>query len=385
MARTIIRSTVATLIVIHGLIHLLGVFDGFGWVDVERFEEPIGPASGVLWLVAAVVVVGAGALLAARVRWWWELGAIGAVVSQVAILGSWSDAKAGTLGNVLLAMAAAHGCAAEGPRSLRRSYRRWSAEGTEGLVAAVSSTDVLAPEDLADLPAPVAAYIVASGAVGRPRPAAARVTIHGRIRSGPDDPWMTWEGEQVNTFWPSFGRVFYMDATMHGLPADVLHRYVGEHATMRVKAASVATVAAESGPEMDQAETVTLLNDMCILAPGALAGAPIEWTALDGTRVRATFSHAGHTVAAELVFDEAHRLVDFTSADRYRATDRREMVLTDWSTPLAGYRDFGQACIASHGEGWWHPPGGPSFSYLEYNVDAVELFAAPHTTARQRA
>ncbi len=385
MTRTIVRSVVAAVIVIHGLIHLLGVFEGFGWADAERFGDPIGPGLGLLWLAAAVAVTGSAVLLAAGVRWWWALGAVAAVVSQAAILTSWSDARAGTIGNVVLAAAVIHGYLSEGPRSLRGAYRRWAAQLTGALVPSGSGGAVLHAEDLAHLPGPVAAYVIASGALGRPRPAAVRASVHGRIRSGAGDTWMTWHGEQVNTFSPSVSRVFSMDATMRGLPADVFHRYIGGQATMQVKAASLVTVAAAAGPEMDQAETVTVFNELCILAPGAIPGAPIEWTAIDEDRVRATYTNAGHTVSAELVFDDAHRLVDFISADRYRSAEGQAMVRTDWSTPLGDYRDFAGVCIASHGEGWWHLPGGPSFSYLEYNVDSLSCFAGPDADVPQHA
>ena len=43
---------------------------------------------------------------------------------------------------------------------------------------------------------------------------------------------------------------------------------------MRAKALSVATVVDASGPEMDRGETVTVFNDLVVLAPGAIVDAP---------------------------------------------------------------------------------------------------------------
>ena len=118
----------------------------------------------------------------------------------------------------------------------------------------------------------------AAGSLGRPRVVGFRAAISGRIRAGTDAPWMPWTGEQTNTFGAEPRRVFFMDATMTRLPTDVLHVYVGPSATMQARVASLKSVLDARGPEMDQAETVALLNDLCVLAPAALVDAPIEWT-----------------------------------------------------------------------------------------------------------
>ena len=65
-----------------------------------------------------------GGLLLARVRWWWMVGALAVVVSQVVIVSSWADAKVGTVANVVLAAAVVYGWASQGPRGARAEYRR---------------------------------------------------------------------------------------------------------------------------------------------------------------------------------------------------------------------------------------------------------------------
>ena len=151
---------------------------------------------------------------------------------------------------------------------------------------------MLTERDLDALPAPVARYVRQSGAVGKPPVGSFRALIHGRIRAGADKPWMEFTGEQVNTYGPRPERFFKMDATMAHLPVDVLHVFAGDSATMRVKLCSLLPMVNASGPELTRAETVTLLNDLCVLAPAALANARITWTAVDDHRARATFTRA---------------------------------------------------------------------------------------------
>ncbi len=381
--RASLRWAVGVIAVVHGLIHLLGVVEGFGWVDVSQLTEPISTSMASAWLVAGVVTVAAGAMLLARVRGWWVVAAVAAVVSQAVIVTSWADAKAGTAANVLLAMAAVYGFRADGPTSYRARYRRLVDETVgAALSAAGPAGPLVVDDDLAHLPHPVAGYVRAAGTVGRPHVIGFRADISGRIRGGAEQPWMPWTGAQVNTFGPEPSRVFFMDATMKGVPADVLHAYVGPTATMQVRVASLLRIVDARGPEMDQAETVTLLNDMCVLAPAALVDASIDWTPIDDHHARAIFTNAGHTVTAELTFDDDHELVDFVSDDRYVSSpDGRTFALCRWSTPIADYRTFDDRRLGVLGRGRWHPDGEPSFDYLEFHVDRID-YIEPGDTGR---
>lgn len=167
-----VRWALVTVLALHGLLHVLGLLKGFGWAQVSQLQEPIGQAAGVVWLSAALLVLAAAGLLATGVpTWWWAGALVAAAVSQIAIVTSWSDAKAGTAVNVLLVLAAVYAFASAGPTSF-----------------------------------PV------------------------------------------------------VDA---------------------------------AGPEMDRGETVTVFNDLVMLAPGAIADAPVRWTPMDAHHVRGDFTEVG--------------------------------------------------------------------------------------------
>ena len=80
--RTRVRWIVAVVVVLHGLIHLLGGVKGFGWAEVSALTEPISNLLGVAWLIAALLVVLAGVMLATAARSWWIVGAVAAVAWQ---------------------------------------------------------------------------------------------------------------------------------------------------------------------------------------------------------------------------------------------------------------------------------------------------------------
>ncbi|WP_162616407.1 DUF6544 family protein [Xylanimonas allomyrinae] len=240
------------------------------------------------------------------------------------------------------------------------------------LAGPAGATEALTERDLDHLPDAVARYVRRSGAVGLPRVTRFRATLRGRIRSSADGPWMAFLGEQVNTYGPHPTRLFLLDATMRGLPVDVLHVMAGGHAVMHVDLLSLVRVVDGSGPAMNQGETVTVFNDLCILAPGALPFAPVTWETLDEHHVRGIFTAAGQTVTAILEFSPDGDLVDFVSDDRLQADARgREFTPMRWSTPISGHRELRGRRTATAASAVWHAPEG-AFTYAELEVTDLD-------------
>ncbi|MBN8611385.1 MAG: hypothetical protein J0L92_12400 [Deltaproteobacteria bacterium] len=368
------RVALTLLLVVHGALHLLGPARAFGLAELPQLTQPISRTMGVAWLVAAALLLVTAALVIVAPRVWWIVGAIALVASQLVIMSSWADARWGTVANVLLLLAVVVGVLTYGPWSLWAQYRR----DVERLVPQAPATELLTSESIAGLPAPVRRYLERVGAIGQPRVASYRARWKGRIRSGPDAPWMALSAEQHNVVEPA-ARLFSMDASMLGVPIDGLHRYVESGATMHVKALGAVTVAREGGDELTHAETVTLLNDMCVLAPSTLAGPNLVWEpGTDRDRARVAFTNAGHTVRAELVFDDDGDLVDFVSDDRARS-EGGALTRKRWSTPLGGYRRFGELRVAARGSALWHEAEGP-YPYIE--LELVEHHVSPTIAER---
>ena len=162
-----------------------------------------------------------------------------------------------------------------------------------------------------------------------------------------------------------------MDAARAGVPFTAFHRYVGDAATMQVRAAGLVDVVDARGSDMTASETVTLFNDMCFLAPAALLDAPVTWRVLGERQVEGTYTNAGHTIKAQLTFDVAGDLVGFVSNDRLQSDGQTSRRLP-WSTPVSRYRDFGGARLASAGHARWREPDGDEWTYGELILDRIE-------------
>lgn len=118
---------------------------GLGWAEVTALPEPISTTMGIAWLTAAVLVLAAGGLLAVRALWWWVAGAVGVVVSQAVIVTSWRDAKAGTVANVVLLVAAGCTFASQGPTSYRAEYTPPTRRGRTPISSSTSTTSPTTP------------------------------------------------------------------------------------------------------------------------------------------------------------------------------------------------------------------------------------------------
>jgi hypothetical protein len=356
----------AVVLAVHGLIHLLGVAKAFGWAELPQLTHPVSPGLGAVWLIAAMLFVAAAVALLAWPRGWWAVGAFAIVISMIAILPSRADAKAGALVNVVALIGIFFGFLAQGPYSLRAAFEHDVDRGLGRMTRAETVTEA----DMARLPAPVQRYLRVAGVLGQPRVRNFHVRMHGRIRSGRDARWMPLTAEQYN-FLDDPSRFFYLNASMFAIPVQGYHRFVGPSATMKVKAAALVTVADALGAEMNQAETVTLFNDMCVMAPATLIDPSVTWEPVDATTARAWFTNAGRTIGAELTFNQAGELTNFCSDDRYALMpDGKTVKRLRWSTPLTAYRSFGRVRLSSAGEGRWHEPEG-EYAYIELTLDDI--------------
>lgn len=362
------RLALAFVLAVHGLIHLMGFAKAFGCAALPQLAMPISRPMGMLWLLATLLLLAAAAALWAAPRAFWVLGALGLVASQVAIVASWGDARFGTVANVVVLAAVVYGAFAWGPFGLRADYQRLVARATGSLPS--RPAPVITDADLAPLPPPVQRYLRFAGVVDQPRLHAFRVRMSGRIRGAADAPWMPFTAEQHSFFDPP-RRYFFMQATRAGLPLDGLHAYGDGGASMRIRLLSVVPVVDLKGSALTRTETVTVLNDMAIMAPAALLDPAIRWRPIDDRQVEATYTVGPHEVRAVLVFDAAGALADFWSDDRPAlAADGVTLQPQRWSTPVGAYRVQGPYRLASRGEARYAAPGG-EYAYAEF--DGIEI------------
>ena len=235
---------------------------------------------------------------------------------------------------------------------------------------AIANPEILTERDIAGLPLPIQRYLRHTGAVGREKVYNFRLVGEGEFKTGVDKTWVKATAEQYN-FIDQPRRVYWMRLSLSGLPVVGLHVYKDATATMRIKLAGLITVGDARGEIMNQSETVTVFNDMCLMAPATLIDPRISWESIDNWTVRGTFNNDGVIVSAILSFNEKGELVNFVSNDRSMTTSGSDYQNVPWSTPVRDYMDFNGIRIASYGEAHWDLPEG-DFCYGKIRLKSVE-------------
>lgn len=228
---------------------------------------------------------------------------------------------------------------------------------------------LLSEKDIAHLPEPVKKYLCLTGFVGKEKISNVFLKASGQIRSSEKSGWMQFTSEQYNFFSHPL-RAFYIKAKKMGIPAIGLHLYKNETATMVIKLLNLFKVVDAKGPEMNQAETVTILNDMCFMAPGSLISKQISWEVLNASQVKAVYTNGKITVSAILTFDDDGRLINFLSYDRFE-TDGKTYTNIPWETPVREYRKFGDYYLPSKADVIYKRPEG-NFCYLVFYLDDIQ-------------
>ena len=358
------RVAFAILMALHGLLHLLGAAAAFGWTRVDQLKTPITPAAGVLWLLAAALLVAAAFAVGAHARWWWAVAVPGVLLSQSLIMQSWSDARFGTIPNVVILVPLLLLAVDARPSSFRSRFR---ADARALLARPPHDTSPVREHDLRSLPPLMQAYLRRAGVVGRPRVHNMRIVFDAQMRNDERSPWMQSTATQYEFMDPPLARLFYMTASRAGLPFDVFHRYMDGAATFQVRIASLFPMVDSKGPAMTKAETVTLMNDIVVLAPAAVLGLPFTWQETGDHTLHATFTNAGYMVAADLQFDRSGDLIGFTSDDRMEVTSAGTRSAR-WSTPLSDFAEVNGTRVPRRGNANWIEADGHEWTYGRFTL-----------------
>ncbi|MBK6347705.1 MAG: hypothetical protein IPF68_17565 [Bacteroidales bacterium] len=357
------KTILFILLAIHGLIHFLGFTKAFKLAEVSQLNQPIGKTAGIFWFSAGLLFLAAAAMIIMKADWWWIIALSAIIISQLLIIMNWQDAKFGSIANIILLLVVIGGF------GIWNFHRNFVSDYTEALSRTGKQTsNLLTESDILHLPLPVRSYLRYSGVLNRPKVMSAKITFEGQMH-GKGKDWMDIRSTQYN-FYDTPTRLFYMTAKMKGLTVPGYHAYKNGIATMKVSLFGLFPVVNAKGKEMNQAETVTLFNDMCLMTPATLIDNRIRWEEIDSLSSKAIYTCNGITISAILHFNEKGQLINFISDDRYDISDGTYKQYR-FSTPVKEYRNINGINVCSKAEVIWHYPEG-EFVYGKFNLRSIE-------------
>ncbi len=229
---------------------------------------------------------------------------------------------------------------------------------------------IITQKDLDPLPPIVQKYLIYCGVVGKEKVFNVRMKFTGRIRTSPEEKWLPFSSEQY-TFFDKPTRIFYIKASKMGLPITGIHLYKDGTAIMKMIFAGMFTILDTKGPELNQAETVTVFDDMCSLAPATLISKNIQWETIDPLKVKAKFSNGKNKISAILIFNEKGELINVTSNDRFETNDGKIYKSCPWSAPISTYKSINGSRIPTTASEIFNRLDG-DFSYGEFVLKEIE-------------
>ena len=355
----------AFILLIHGCIHFMGFAKAFSYGNITQLTKEISKPAGMLWLVTAFLFIAATLLFLLKNQSWPIIGIVAVIISQVLIISTWNDAKFGSIANIIILIVAIAAWASQNFETHFRNDVKANLLRTNSI-----QTDLLTEPDIQSLPIPVQKYLRYCGVVNKPKLKNMKIVFDGEMRDKGKD-WFKFTSVQYN-FFEEPTRLFFMKAKMFGITLPGYHSYQNAHATMQVKLLGLFNVVNIKGIEMNKAETVTVFNDMCLMAPAALIDKRIEWTFIDSLSAKATFTNGVNKITATLYFNQQGQLINFISDDRYAIGDMKQY---RFSTPVKEYMQTDGRNIWQYGETVWHYPDG-EFVYGKFNLKSIEYNVA---------
>lgn len=374
----IIFFVAATIVILHGLVHLMGFVAYWPLAEVaglpykmtllgERWS--VGPAGmrlySILWLVAAVGLVVAAASLVLGKPWWYPLMWGAVILSLVITMLDWSNAFRGAIISLVILVVL---LLVLGLRIQPKPFSVYP-EPTPEL------TTVSLP---AGLPAPVTRYYqtITSASLGTstgeqiPVIESAVIKARGSVRFA----GITFPARLRFTHDAGQGYRHYIEAILFGYPLfKVNETYIDGHARMALPMGVI-----ENEPKVDMAANLGLWGESIWLPSIFITDPRVRWEAVDNTTARLIVPADGQEDAFTVYFDVETGLISQMEAMRYKEATDTEKTLW-WFEPL-DWIEFHGILIPSSGILTWADEGSPwlviNIEDVAYNVDVGEYIQA---------
>jgi len=323
-SRKIMRIILIILIIIHGIIHLFGFFKAFGISEFNAISQPISKTFGIIWLLTFVLFAITTALSIAQSNYWWIIGIIGVILSQFLIINYWSDAKFGTILNLIILVST---IIAYSTFSFKKNI---SVETTKMFEKADTTTKkVLSEQMISCLPTIVQKWLLNSGTIGKEPIYNVYLEQDLQILMKPEQKdWSNAKAKQYFTVEPpafNWSVNLKRNPFLNVVGRDKFENGQGE---MTIKMFSlIPVVNARNNEKVNQATLQRYLAEI-VWFPSSALSPYIVWEKIDDTSAKATMEFNGTKGSGVFQFDEKGNFVKFV-AMRYK--DVQDLKPTEWT------------------------------------------------------
>ncbi len=318
------KIALTILIGIHGIIHLFGFLKAFSISEFSAISQPISKTFGIVWLLSFVLFVITIILLIVQSNYWWIIGIVGVVLSQFLVINYWSDAKFGTILNLIILITI---ISAYSTSSFKKKIGDETAKILEN--SSTISKNIVSEQMISELPIIVQKWLMNSGTVGKD--AVYNVYLEQDLQMLMKPEQKEWSNAKAKQYFttdpPAF--IWSVNLKMNTL-VDLVGRdkFENGHGEMTIKMFSLFSIVnAKNDKKVNQATLQRYLAEI-VWFPSASLSPYITWERIDELSVKGTMEFNQTKGSGVFHFDQNGNFKKFV-AMRYKDVNDTEP--TEWT------------------------------------------------------
>jgi len=305
----------ALIIFFHGAIHILGFVKAFNLAPIQQLTMPVSKISGSFWLLASILFILSGIAYLIKWPWWSILAMLAVTLSLVLTIAVWNDAKFAIIPNLIILFVA-------GIALSQLIFEKKIADEITQIYApsAGVETSKVTPEQLAELPVPVAKWLKVSGLVGKEKIHSVWLKQKAKMKMKPEqENWNDAIAEQVFSIQnPAFVWKVNLNMTPF-INIAGRDKFVDGKGEMQIKLFSLLNIVNEKGIKMNEGSLQRFLGEI-VWFPSAALSPFISWESIDSNTAKATMEYKGTKGSGTFYFNEKGDFVRY-SALRFKGNE----------------------------------------------------------------
>ncbi|MFN1836272.1 DUF6544 family protein [Balneola sp. MJW-20] len=350
----------AIILFIHGTLHLPGFFKAYELIPVDAIRTSISRSAGLIWLTASLLFDLAATLLIIGISFWWVFGFTALILSQLLIIRFWTDAKFGSIINLIIAVMVFSGYSGEAYQ------KKLTAEKAHFIEMAEISHNLKAYPD--KLPLIIQKWLKNSGADSITAPAYLVLTQDLQLKTDRDQK--EWDQAEAVQLISITEPAFLWNMTMNRRLITITGRdkYMDQHGDMEIRINNFPVVD-EYGPKTTEASLQRYLAEI-VWAPWSAASHHIRWIQFDSLTAEALITDSELKTKGTFIFNENGDVRSFRAL-RYRHSDD-EAEREEWIIDLLKYESMKGIRIPVLAEVSWKTEGDKQ-TWLRLRIRDIKL------------
>ncbi len=357
------KHLIPILIIIHGTIHLLGFLKAYGFMKASPMTQTIGITAGSFWLISFLLFFLSVFLFYYRQSFWPFVLIAAILISQILIILSWTDARFGTILNIIFLFVAIS--------EIGNFYFDNMVKNEVAFIFREPSTSAFPDQSIATLeklPPIVQKWLYNSGTIKSGPIKKVFLKQKGKLKTSPSGKWMPFTAEQwFNSSPPSF--IWKSDVSMWG-PLYFLGRdklFEGKGSMLIKLNGIVQVVNSENDLKIDEATMQRYMAEICWF-PSAAMESYFHWESLDELTAKASMTIDDKTVSGLFTFSPEGDLIAFETK-RYMGQGKNTS-LEIWQIHNSSFKIFNGIRIPNKSEVSWKLAEG-DFQWLQLEISEI--------------